>query len=115
MPKAVASRSKLAKPLPKRKSTPVKPKAKVTSANDTESDDAPLPPPSLLNKAFVLQIVLAKLEASKSFDWFTLAQKFGEEEGGTSPKGKKKGKEGSVWSGAELHDLYHYVSSPSLS
>lgn len=64
------------------------------------SHTPPVQSPSL-DKHLVLQIVIAKLEASKTCDWFILSREVGKKVGG------KKGKE--AWTGTELHDLYHSV------
>lgn len=57
-----------------------------------------------MNKDLVRQIVLAKLESSKTCDWYTLSQILNQD--GKQVWGKKKGE----ITGTKLHDLYHNVS-----
>lgn len=113
---AVKSKGKAAvKPGRKRKSSPI---SDADAAKDRTAPEA-----VLLDKAFVLRLVIAKLEASKSCDWHELAQKLsGGRKGDDSAttKGAKRGKAptaereekgvGSEWTGTELHDMYHNVS-----
>ena len=54
----------------------------------------------IFDKALVLSIVLAKLEATKSCDWHDLAVKLSAGAG----RGSKK-----AWSGTDLHGMYHDV------
>jgi len=108
---------------PKPKSTKSSTKArKALSPSPTPSLDSP--PAALgLDKALVLRIILAKLEASKTCDWYELSLKLnkdadggkaGDAKGKDKAKGRKKGSDdehkGRGLSGSELYDLYHYVS-----
>lgn len=113
-------------------------KARRRRASPSPSDAADRDPKRSLdlNKSLVLDIILAKLDSSNTFDWFTLAQKLGSQDttaadnvatrvspaGGPGSKAKKrtsamngnlkesKTQPGGGWTGAQLHDLYHNVS-----
>lgn len=104
--------AKAAKPLDK-------PKAKRVTVATADGDRSPTPPspsptpaPVHLDKTFVLRLVLAKLDMSKACDWYDLAQRMGVKEvDETQVKGRKTKKNvGSVWTGTELHEIFHKVS-----
>lgn len=99
------------------KAEPSLPKSKLQTkarksrqpSSSSEDPSSPKPDPSLdLNKDLVLQIVLAKLESSKTCDWYTLSQRLNQD--GKQGLGKKKGE----ITGTELHNLYHNVSGVLL-
>lgn len=61
-----------------------------------------------LTKDFVLQLILTKLEASKTCDWHELSLKLGTE--GKDMVKVSQGKTAEGWTGSELYDFYHNVS-----
>ncbi|OXC69823.1 hypothetical protein AYX13_01590 [Cryptococcus neoformans] len=102
MPKTTNPRAKpsLAKPR-------LQTKAKTSRQPSSSSADMSLLPSSPkhdasldLDKDLVHQIVLAKLQSSKTCDWHALSQKLNQD--GKRGSGKKK-----EITGTELHDLYH--------
>jgi hypothetical protein len=124
----VAKPRSSAAPKPKPKTKPI---AKPTPSSKKKTESPPPSPrqrPSL-DKSLVLRILLAKLQASKTCDWYELSLKLNAEDdggggkeaaggkgsggkGGKAAKDKVekgKGKKGGI-SGADLHDLYHNVS-----
>lgn len=109
MPKTTNPRAKpsLAKPR-------LQTKAKTSRQPSSSSADMSLLPSSPkhdalldLDKDLVHQIVLAKLQSSKTCDWYALSQKLNQD--GKRGWGKKK-----EITGTELHDLYHNVSGGVL-
>lgn len=130
MPKATEAKGRPA-------ASPLTSRARRRRDSPSPSDSTDRDPkPSLeLDKSLVLEILVAKLDGSKAFDWFTLAQKLGSQDTSTadgvatrvSPAGPgskaKKRVSGAQcnpkdsktpsfggWTGAQLHDLYHNVS-----
>ncbi|WVQ78023.1 hypothetical protein IAT38_000104 [Cryptococcus sp. DSM 104549] len=103
----------------------------AADAPDSPGAGTALPTTAALDKDLVLRIILAKLEASKTCDWYELSLKLAEE-GELSPgravckaagKGRGKGQEKlgkkgrkseEALSGAELFDLYHNRILPAL-
>lgn len=89
--------------------------ATTDDAADDEAAAAPSTQGVMLDKGLVLRIIIAKLEASKTCDWFELSRNLAAEAPADTPGkakgkagGKKKDKEGKPGlSGSELHDLYH--------
>jgi hypothetical protein len=99
-------------------------------AKSSKHDAKPTPPPSssttppalTLDKHLVLQIILAKLESSKSCDWHELSLKLSGTSG-YAKEGAKGGKKGAIkakarekkdvaaqgLSGTELREMYHDV------
>ncbi|WVQ71589.1 hypothetical protein IAR50_001129 [Cryptococcus sp. DSM 104548] len=139
MPKAPSSKAQAKPALTKRK-LPSK-AAKKGSGDAASTTSNPFSPSSGdptsfsldLDKGLVLQIILAKLEANKTCDWYEMSQRFKAEgevgvdkdgvEGGTAGKGKGKGgargkgkgkKRDGELSGTDLHDLYHNKILPAL-
>ncbi|KIR58666.1 hypothetical protein I314_05505 [Cryptococcus bacillisporus CA1873] len=110
MPKTIDRKAEPSLHKPKLQTKARKPRQPSSSSEDTS-----LLPSSLkrdaslhLNKDLVLQIVLAKLESSKTCDWYTLSQRLDQD--GKQVWGKKKVE----ITGTELHDLYHNRILPAL-
>ncbi|KAL7422262.1 hypothetical protein Q5752_002908 [Cryptotrichosporon argae] len=103
----------------KRPASPPSPSAPTTPTTPPTPAPAPLPG---AEKAVVLAILLAKLEDSKTCDWFGLAQSLGGGGGGgggakdKGGKGKGQGRkvEGEGWSGNELRQMYQSTILPAL-
>ncbi|EAL22493.1 hypothetical protein CNBB3710 [Cryptococcus deneoformans B-3501A] len=110
MPKTTNPKAKpsLAKPKLQTKAK----KSRQSSSSSADMSLLPLSPKcdaSLdLTKDLVLQIVLAKLQSSKTCDWYALSQKLNKDE----KRGWEK-KKGEI-TGTELHDLYHNRILPAL-
>ncbi|GFZ46204.1 hypothetical protein JCM24511_04451 [Saitozyma sp. JCM 24511] len=115
--------------LPARSSKPHdKPAPPSASASDSPSPSSNTTPSAwTLEKHLVLQIVLAKLESSKSCDWHELSLKLSgtsgraedEAKGGKKGTIKARGKEkkdvtAQGLSGTELREMYHNIILPSL-
>jgi hypothetical protein len=77
----------------------------------------------MLDKALVLQILVTKLEASRTCDWYGLALSLADTGAGGEAKAKTKGKgangngggkgggkKSEGLRGTELHDMYHNVN-----
>lgn len=123
-----------ATPKPKAVST-TKPKSSAAPKAKPKTKKSLSPPPSpprtaVLDKNLVCRIILAKLDESKTCDWYALSQRLAAEDGGNGVKtgiitkagtgkggkGNAKGKNGkngknsnNGLSGSDLHDLYHNV------
>ncbi|KAK4688234.1 hypothetical protein P7C73_g1877, partial [Tremellales sp. Uapishka_1] len=119
---------------------PVRASATARSKARSRRKASPTPSPSpdiepkvesatvLLSKPLVLKIVLAKLEASQTCDWFKLSEVLnqgaavfraegGETGGKSSGRGKRKNKSKDgekEYTGMELHELYHNQILPAL-
>ncbi|RSH78312.1 uncharacterized protein EHS24_002781 [Apiotrichum porosum] len=126
-------------PKPKAVST-TKPKSSAAPKAKPKTKKSLSPPPSpprtaVLDKNLVCRIILAKLDESKTCDWYALSQKLAAEDGGNGVKtgiitkagtgkggkGNAKGKNGkngknsnNALSGSDLHDLYHNKILPGL-
>ncbi|ORY33751.1 hypothetical protein BCR39DRAFT_556978 [Naematelia encephala] len=79
-------------------------------------------------KEIIIEILLAKLDSSKTFDWHDLSQRLApKEQSHTDMKRKNRSRKGdsnskkqkethldSRWTGTQLHDMYHYEIIPAL-
>ena len=100
--------------MPKAASTKLKSKSNPSSPPALSPSKA-LPKPTASRETMV-QILLAKVENSKTLDWFDLSVKFnkGNAPSDISKKGGKRrksaGEDGECLSGNELRDVFHEVS-----
>lgn len=96
---------------PKPKPAPQKSRASASSKTLSDKSKAPR---RKLDRALALDILVAKLEATKTCDWYALSQRLAaaakEREEEEKAKRKAEKVKVKVLSGSELHDLYHNVS-----
>lgn len=88
------------------------PQKSRTSPSSKSLSDKPKPRRKL-DRALALEILIAKLESTKTCDWYALSQRLAapEKEREKEEKAKRKvEKSKKELSGSELHDLYHNVS-----
>ncbi|TYJ57142.1 hypothetical protein B9479_002056 [Cryptococcus floricola] len=136
MPKAPSSKAQAKPALTQRKLPSKAAKKGSGDASPTPSSPSSSGDPTSfsldLDKELVMKIILAKLEANKTCDWYQMSQRLkaegevgldredlgdgvtgqGKGKGRGRGKGKQKGKR--ELSGTDLHDLYHNKILPAL-
>ncbi|RSH91277.1 hypothetical protein EHS25_009576 [Saitozyma podzolica] len=128
MPRSPAAKPKQFKPSKPTTYSRLPAKSSKHYAKPTPPPSSSTTPPALtLDKHLVLQIILAKLESSKSCDWHELSLKLSGTSG-YAKEGAKGGKKGAIkakarekkdvaaqgLSGTELREMYHDIILPSL-